>query len=91
MQKMDKDIFSLNNNMLQGVINDLQQIINTYQDKQTINKISDLLIKMNLIINENWKNMEEIMNQISFLQNKINQINQNMNINYFYFVIYKLI
>ena len=54
-------------------------------------KISDLLIKMNLIINENWKNMEEIMNQISFLQNKINQINQNMNINYFYFVIYKLI
>ena len=81
MQKMDKDIFSLNNNMLQGVINDLQQIINTCQDNQTINKIGDLLIKMNLIINENRKNMEAIMNQISFLQNKINQINQNMNIN----------
>ena len=37
MQKMDKDIFSLNNNMLQGVINDLQQIINTCQDNQTQN------------------------------------------------------
>ena len=86
---MDKDtfilnnhIYSNNNNILFGIINDLQQIINYSHDNLTIKRISDIIIKMNFIINENKKNMELIMNQFSKLENKINQLlNQKSNIN----------
>ena len=36
---------------------------------------------MNFIINENKKNHESIMNQLTILQNKFDQLNQKMNIN----------
>ena len=86
---MDKDtfilnnhIYSNNNNILLGIINDLQQIINYSHDNLTIKRISDIIIKMNFIINENKKNMELIMNQFSKLENKINQLlNQKLDIN----------
>jgi len=78
---MDKDTFTLNNhiysnnnNILLGIINDLQQIINYSHDNLTIKRISDIIIKMNFIINENKKNMELIMNQFSKLENKMNQL-----------------
>jgi len=85
---MDKDIFTLNNktysnnnNILNGIINELQQIVNSSHEDLTIKRISDVIIKMNFIINENKKNHESIINQFTILQNKFDQLNQKMNIN----------
>ena len=54
---MDKDTFTLNNqtyssnnNILLGIINELQQISNSSQENLTIKRISDIIIKMNFII-----------------------------------------
>ena len=85
---MDKDTFTLNNqtysnnnNILLGIINELQQISNSSHENLTIKRISDVIIKMNFIINENKKNMELIMNQFTKLENQISQLNQNLKIN----------
>ena len=66
---MDKDTFTLNNqtysnnnNILLGIITELQQISNSSHENLTIKRISDVIIKMNFIINENKKNMGLIMN-----------------------------
>ena len=78
---MDKDTFTLNNqtysnnnNILLGIINELNQIVNSSHENITIKRISDVIIKMNFIINENKKNMELIMNHFTLLKNQINQI-----------------
>ena len=54
---MDKDTFTLNNqtysnnnNILLGIINELQQISNSSHENLTIKRISDVIIKMNFII-----------------------------------------
>ena len=85
---MDKDTFTLNNqtysnnnNILLGIINELNQISNSSHENLTIKRISDVIIKINFIINENKKNMELIMNHFTLLQNQINQFNQNLKIN----------
>jgi len=44
---LDNFIYSNNNNILLGIINDLQQIINYSHDNLTIKRISDIIIKMN--------------------------------------------
>ena len=87
---MDKDTFILNNqtysnnnNILLGIINELQQISNSSHENLTIKRISDVIIKMNFIINENRKNMGLIMNQFTLLQNKLDQLSQRLNINSF--------
>ena len=74
---MDKDTFTLNNqaysnnNILLGIINELQQISNSSHENLTIKRISDVIIKMNFIINENRKNTQLIMNQFALLQNQL--------------------
>ena len=85
---MDKDTFTLNNqtysnnnNILLGIINELQQISNSSHENLTIKRISDVIIKMNFIINENRKNMGLIMNQFTKLENQISLLNQKLNIN----------
>ena len=85
---MDKDTFTLNNqtysnnnNILLGVINELQQISNSSHENLTIKRISDVIIKMNFIINENKKNHESIMNQFTKLENQISQLSQKLNVN----------
>ena len=85
---MDKDTFSLNNqtysnnnNILLEIINDLQQIINDSKDNIIIKRLSDIIIKMNYIINENRKNHESIMNQFSLLQNRFDQLSKKIDIN----------
>ena len=85
---MDKDTFTLNNqtysnnnNILLGIINELNQIANSSHENLTIKRIGDIIIKMNFIINENKKNHESIMNQFTILQNKFDQLNQKLNIN----------
>ena len=85
---MDKDTFTLNNqtysnnnNILLGIITELQQISNSSHENLTIKRISDVIIKMNFIINENKKNHESIMNQFTLLQNQINQLSKKLNVN----------
>ena len=85
---MDKDTFSLNNqtysnnnNILLGIINELHQIANSSHENLTIKRISDVIIKMNFIINENRKTRELIINQFNKLENKFDQLNQNLKIN----------
>ena len=85
---MDKDTFTLNNqtysnnnNILLGIINELQQISNSSHENLTIKRISDVIIKMNFIINENKKNHESIMNQFTKLENQISQLSQKLNVN----------
>ena len=69
---MDKDTFTLNNqiyynnnNILLGIINELHQIANSSNENLTIKRISDIIIKMNFIIIENKKNIGLIMNQFN--------------------------
>ena len=85
---MDKDIYTLNNqtysnnnNILLGIINELQQIINSSHENLTIKRISEVIIKMNFIINENKKTRELIMNQFTLLQNKFDQLSKKFDIN----------
>ena len=87
---MDKDTFTLNNqtysnnnNLLLGIIYELQQISNSSHENLTIKRIRDVIIQMNFIINENRKNMGLIMNQFSLLQNQIQQLSQKIDFNSF--------
>ena len=54
-------IFSNNNNLLLGIINDLQQVINNTNDNLIIKRIGDIIIRTNFAINENKKNYQSIM------------------------------
>ena len=74
---MSNKIFSNNNYLIFDIINELQQIIISINDNIINNKISNIIFKFNLIINDNKKNTELITNKISKLQN---QLNNNMNI-----------
>ena len=85
---MDKDTFTLNNqtysnnnNILLGIINELQQIVDSSHENLTIKRISDVIIKMNFIINENKKNMGLIMNQFTKLENQMQQLSKKFDIN----------
>ena len=88
---LNNKVYSNNNNLLFGIINDLQQVINNTNDNLIIKRISDIITKMNFIINENRKNTQLIMDQIALLhnqnaqvQNQLAQINKNfanLNIN----------
>ena len=89
---MEQDIFNLNNkiysnnnNILLGIINDLQQIINYSKDNKIIKRLGDIMIKINNIINENKKNIELLRKDISILYDKLSkQLNdlKNNNKNY---------
>ena len=85
---MEQDIFNLNNkiysnnnNILLGIINDLQQIINNSKDNTIIKILSNIIIKMNNIINDNKKNLELIRNDISKLYNQMNKRFDKLEIN----------
>jgi len=78
---LNNKIYSHNNNILLGIINDLQQIINYSKDNLIIKRISDIIIKMNNIINENKKNTELIRNDNSKLYNQMNKKFDELKIN----------
>ena len=78
---MGKDTFTLNNqtysnnnNILFEIITELQQISNSSHENLTIKRISDIIIKMNFIINENKKNKRINYESIHFIC-KVNLIN----------------
>ena len=78
---INNKIYTNNNNILLEIINDLQQWINYSKDNIIIKRLSDSIIKLNDIINENKKNTQLIINHISNLENtivkKIEQLNNN--------------
>ena len=78
---LNNQAYANNNNILLGIMNELQQIINYSKEDLTIKRISDIIIKINFFFNEYKKNHESIMNQFSLLQNQLNQLNQNLKIN----------
>ena len=81
------DIFQLNNKIhannnyiLLGIINNLQQIINYSKDNLIIQILSEVINKINFIINENRKNAEQLKNDINKLINKVNQIDNKIDL-----------
>ena len=78
---INNKIYTNNNNILLEIINDLQQLINYSKDNIIIKRLSDSIIKLNDIINENKKNTQLISNHISNLENtivkEIEQLNNN--------------
>ena len=85
---MNNDVFNLsqkiytnNNNILIGIVDDLNQIINHLNNNPIIKRISDVIIKINYIINENRKNTESIRNDISKLYDQINKKFDELKIN----------
>ena len=90
---MNENIFSLNdkiysnnnNNILLEIINELQQINNSINNNIIIKRISDIIMKINYIYNENKKNLELIRKDIYILYSQLNQkfeqLNNNMNNN----------
>ena len=75
---LNNKIFSNNNDILTEIIKELQQIIKNSNDNIIIKRLSDIIIQMNNIINENKKNTQLIINHIQTLQKQIKQINQNL-------------
>ena len=71
---LNNKVYSNNNNLLFGIINDLQQVINNTNDNLIIKRIGDIITKMNFIINENRKNTQLIMDQFALLQNQLAQM-----------------
>ena len=60
--------YSNRNNILLSIINELKQINNISNDNIIIKRISDIIIKINFIINDNKKNTELIISLISLSQ-----------------------
>ena len=54
---LNDKIYSNNNNILIEIVNDLHQLMNYSNDNLIIKRLSDVIIKMNNIINENKKNV----------------------------------
>ena len=83
---LNNKIYSNNNNILLGIINELHQTIKDSKENITIKRLSDIIIKMNNMINENKKNTELIRNDIPKLYNQINkqfnELKNNNNLQY---------
>ena len=70
--QLNDKVYSNNNNILLGIVSDLQQLIDNSKDNLIIKRLSDIIIKLNYIIKENKKNLELIRKDISQLYNKLN-------------------
>ena len=81
MTNLNNKIYTNNNNLLLGIVNDLREIINNIHDNILIKRIGDIINKMNFIINDNKKNTQLIINHISSLKDSINKKFDQLNIN----------
>ena len=76
---MEDNLFNLNNkiysnnNILLEIINELNQIKSDSNENLTIQRLGNIINKMNYMINENKKNVQLIRNDISSLYNKMNK------------------
>ena len=74
---LNNKIFSNNNNILIEIIQNLQQIINYSNDNIIIKRLSDIIMRINFVVNENRKNYELIRNDLAKLFQQMNQMNKN--------------
>ena len=78
---MEENLENLNNkiylnnssNLLLGIINDLNQLMNSTNDNLVIKRLSDIINKINFIIEDNKKNYEIIRNDILSFYNELNK------------------
>ena len=70
---LNNKIYSNNNNILLEIIKELNQIKSDSNENLTIQRLGNIITKMNYIINENKKNVELIRNDISSLYNQLNK------------------
>ena len=77
---LNNKIFSNNNNILIEIIQNLQQIINYSNDNIIIKRLSDIIMRINFVVNENRKNYELIRNDLAKLFQQMNQMNKNFNV-----------
>ena len=78
---LNDNIYLNNNNILLGIINDLNQLINYSQDHRIIKILGEVINKMNYIINENKKNIELLRNDISLFNKQMNKRFDELKIN----------
>ena len=78
---LNNKIYSNNNNILLEIIKELNQIKSDSNENLTIQRLGNIINKMNYIINENKKNVQLIRNDISSLYNKMNKRFDELNIN----------
>ena len=78
---LNNKIYSNNNNILLEIINELNQIKNDSNENLTIQRLGNIISKMNYIINENKKNVQLIRNDISSLYNQMNKRFDKLEIN----------
>jgi len=71
----------LNNNILLEINNDWQQIKDESKENKTIQRLSEIIIKMNNMINENKNNTDIIRNDISKLYEQMNKQFNELKIN----------
>ena len=67
MLNMNDKIYTNNNNILMEIVKELQQIINNSNENLTIKGLSNIIIQMNNMINDNKKNTQLIINHIKNL------------------------
>ena len=77
---MDQNVLNLStqlyinhHNVLLGIVNDLNQLMNNVNDNLTIKRIGDIIIKLNSIINENKNYFESLKNDLSKIYAKMNK------------------
>ena len=75
---LNSKIYSINNDLLLSIINDLQQVINSTHDNLIIERIGDIINKTNFTINENKKNYQSIMQQFSLMQQQFVLLQQQL-------------
>jgi len=79
--KLNNQIYSNNNNILNERLIDLNQLMNVSKDNLIIKLLTSTINKINYIINENRKNMQFVINDLSLLYHKINMKIDKLNIN----------
>ena len=70
---LDKKIYSINNNILIEIVNDLQQLMVYSKDNLIISTLKNTINKINYIINDNRKNLELIVTDVNKMYNQMNK------------------
>ena len=78
---INNKIFLNNNNLLLEIINDIQPIITSSREESVIQKLQDIINRLNSIISDNQKKSELIKDQFTLMQNHYNKIIEHLKFN----------
>ena len=86
ISEMVNKVYSNNKNILLEIIDELQKIIDFFNDNILTKKLDGIIIKINNMITDNKKNLDIITNDITMIQNRdenaISNINDKQEVNY---------